>query len=112
MMENRSFDHFLGWVPGADGVQAGTRLQDSAGDMVESHDLAPNFQNCQLADPDHSYDGGRSEINDGEMAGFLTTQAAGDAVQVGNYTANSLHICNGRAAPWTICDSYSSGILT
>jgi phospholipase C len=22
MMENRSFDHFLGWVPGADGQQA------------------------------------------------------------------------------------------
>jgi len=22
-MENRSFDHFLGWVPGADGKQAG-----------------------------------------------------------------------------------------
>ena len=23
MMENRSFDHFLGWLPGADGKQAG-----------------------------------------------------------------------------------------
>ena len=23
MMENRSFDHFLGWLPGADGQQAG-----------------------------------------------------------------------------------------
>jgi len=23
MMENRSFDHFLGWAPGADGEQAG-----------------------------------------------------------------------------------------
>jgi phospholipase C len=22
MMENRSFDHFLGWLPGADGRQA------------------------------------------------------------------------------------------
>jgi len=22
-MENRSFDHFLGWLPGADGQQAG-----------------------------------------------------------------------------------------
>src|SRR3546814_2031656 len=50
MMENRSFDHFLGWVPGADGVQAGTRLQDSAGNMLESYDLAPNFQNCQLSE--------------------------------------------------------------
>ena len=23
MMENRSFDHYLGWLPGADGRQAG-----------------------------------------------------------------------------------------
>ena len=23
MMENRSFDHFLGWMPGADGKQGG-----------------------------------------------------------------------------------------
>ena len=23
MMENRSFDHYLGWLPGANGMQAG-----------------------------------------------------------------------------------------
>ena len=31
MMENRSFDHFLGWLPGADGMQAGLSFYDSAG---------------------------------------------------------------------------------
>ena len=30
-MENRSFDHFLGWVPGADGEQAGLTYRDAAG---------------------------------------------------------------------------------
>src|SRR2546426_9488187 len=53
MMENRSFDHFLGWVPGADGVQAGIQQKDANGVEHESFDLAPNFQNCDLADPDH-----------------------------------------------------------
>jgi len=28
MMENRSFDHFAGWVPGSDGHQAGQRFVD------------------------------------------------------------------------------------
>ena len=28
MMENRSFDHFLGWLPGADGKQAGLAFVD------------------------------------------------------------------------------------
>src|SRR5260370_6805325 len=28
MMENRSFDHFLGWLPGANGRQGGIRYPD------------------------------------------------------------------------------------
>src|SRR5690349_15893250 len=36
MMENRSFDHMMGWVPGADGVQAGVTLKDSAGTSFTS----------------------------------------------------------------------------
>src|SRR5439155_26956186 len=31
MMENRSFDHFLGWLPGADGRQAGLTYTDANG---------------------------------------------------------------------------------
>src|SRR5689334_509790 len=31
MMENRSFDHFLGWVPGANGRQAGLTYFDETG---------------------------------------------------------------------------------
>src|ERR1051325_5082494 len=65
MMENRSFDHFLGWVPGADGIQSGVTLLDVDGNRQTSYDLAGNYQNCHLADPDHTYAGGRTEINDG-----------------------------------------------
>ena len=28
MMENRSFDHFLGWLPSSNGMQAGLAYQD------------------------------------------------------------------------------------
>ena len=31
MMENRSFDHYLGWLPGADGRQAGLTYADKTG---------------------------------------------------------------------------------
>src|SRR5438552_16845008 len=31
MMENRSFDHYLGWLPGADGRQAGLTFTDKQG---------------------------------------------------------------------------------
>src|SRR5690348_8101888 len=31
MFENRSFDHLLGWLPGADGKQAGLQFADQTG---------------------------------------------------------------------------------
>ena len=111
MMENRSFDHFLGWVPGADGVQAGILQKDANGVEHESFDLAPNFQNCDLADPDHTYDGGRVEIDGGAMDGFLLPQPPGDKFPIGYYTADSLPFFKGCAENWTICDRYFSGIL-
>ena len=40
-MENRSFDHFLGWVPGADGQQAGLTFRDRAGQPQATAALAP-----------------------------------------------------------------------
>ena len=111
MMENRSFDHFLGWVPGADGVQAGVTLRDVAGNPQTSYDLAGNYQNCHLADPDHTYEGGRTEINAGKMDGFLLTQPAGDTFPIGYYTAGSLPFFKGCADNWTVCDRYFSGML-
>jgi phospholipase C len=111
MMENRSFDHYLGWVPGADGVQAGVRLKDSAGNSFNSYDLAPSYQNTVLADPDHSYAGGRTEINNGKMDGFLLPQPAGDTFPIGYYTAGSLPFFKGCVDNWTICDRYFCSIL-
>ena len=54
MMENRSFDHFLGWLPGADGQQRGLTYNDSAGVPHRTHRLSPDFQGCGHSDPDHS----------------------------------------------------------
>src|SRR5262249_58668533 len=41
MMENRSFDHLLGWVPGADGKQAGLTYIDKSGHQRSTSGLAP-----------------------------------------------------------------------
>ena len=65
----------------------------------------------QLADPDHSYAGGRTQINEGRMDGFLLTQPVGDTFPIGYYTAETLPFFKGCAEHWTICDRYFSGIL-
>src|ERR1700761_8294958 len=57
MMENRSFDHLLGWLPGAKGRHHGLRFADSRGPVHETYPLAPEWQGCSLSDPDHSWQG-------------------------------------------------------
>src|SRR3954463_2874023 len=65
MMENRSFDHLLGWLPGAKGRQAGLNFADKTGAPHPTLPLAPDFQGCGHPDPDHSYAGARVEYNNG-----------------------------------------------
>jgi len=111
MMENRSFDHFMGWVPGADGQQADLSFTDSEGGTLTTRDLAPEYQGCPWADPSHSYNSGRTHCNGDAMDGFLLTQPVGDPFPAGYYTADSLPFYAGCASNWTICDRYHSGIL-
>ena len=53
MMENRSFDHLLGWLPGANGAQAGLSYVDAKGASHATHHLT-EFVSCGLGDPNHS----------------------------------------------------------
>ena len=108
MMENRSFDHFLGWLSGADGRQAGLTYVDSAGVSHATYPLAPDYQGCSYADPDHSYAGGRVEYNGGACDGWLR---ANDIFSIGYYRQQDLAFL-GRAVPdWTSFDQYFCAIL-
>src|SRR5688572_18866386 len=85
MMENRSFDHMLGWLPGAAGQQAGLTYTDAAGMAHDTYPLAPDYQGCGHPDPDHSYEGGRVEFNDGACDGWLRA-GRNDEYSIGYYT--------------------------
>jgi phospholipase C len=110
MMENRSFDHLLGWLPGADGKQAGLSYVDGAGASHSTFPLAPDFQGCSYNDPDHSYDGSRVAWNNGACDGWLRA-GKNDAFSIGYYGQGDLPFL-GRAAPaFTTCDRYFAPIL-
>ena len=66
MMENRSFDHYFGWYPNADGKNAGLSYPDANGHQVATHHLTSDFQGCDFRDPDHSWDGGRYQYDNGQ----------------------------------------------
>jgi phospholipase C len=110
MMENRSFDHMLGWVPGANGVQAGRFFKDTAGNLHESFKLT-KFQNCQSADPNHEWTGGRTQRNGGAMDGFLLTAEVGDQFPIGFYSASDVPFFAHAVEHWTVLDGYHCSVL-
>ena len=108
-MENRSFDHLLGWLPGADGKQSGLAYLDAAGTSHSTHHLT-DFQECASADPNHSFEGGRTQYNNGACDGWLRTPG-NDLYSIGYYEAADESFL-GRAAPaWTVLDRYFAPIL-
>lgn len=110
MVENRSFDHLLGWLPGADGKQAGLTFIDRAGAAVPTMPLAPDFQGCGHPDPDHSYDGARVEYNNGACDGWLRA-GLNDSYAAGYYTQADLPFLGAAAPAWLACDRYFAAIL-
>jgi phospholipase C len=76
MMENRSFDHFLSWLPGADGHHNRTFKSAVDGNTYPNYPLAPDFQGCGYSDPDHSWEGWLVQHNHGKLDGFLQRPTA------------------------------------
>jgi phospholipase C len=108
MMENRSFDHLLGWLPEADGRQAGLAYPDTSGKLVQTYPLAPDFTGCGFQDPDHSYEGGRVEFDAGRCDGWLRVN---DVYSIGYYRRRDLAFFGQAAHDWTACDRYFAAIL-
>lgn len=126
MMENRSFDHFLGWLPGADGRHDLT-FPSTDGHVYPNYPLAPDFQGCGYSDPDHSWEGFLVQHNGGRMNGFLqrptapptnpgVTPAAANTFPVGYYTNLDRHhrqkavpdlpVIGALAQHYTVLDRY------
>jgi phospholipase C len=110
MMENRSFDHLLGWHPTADGMQAGLTYPDELGGEQPTFELAPDYQGCPHPDPDHSWEGGRVDVNDGQMNGFLLA-GMNDAYAIGYYGQPTRPFFNSLALEYTTFDRFFASIL-
>jgi phospholipase C len=109
-MENRSFDHFLGWLPNGDGKQAGLSYVDSAGASHATYSLSGDYTGCPHADPDHSYDGARVEYDHGLMDGFLRA-GSNDVYSIGYYGEQDIPFYAALARNYTTCDRYFAAIL-
>jgi phospholipase C len=109
-MENRSFDHLLGWLPGADGRQAGLTYTDAAGAAHPTFALAPDYRGCARADPNHSYEGGRVAFDGGACDGWLRVPG-NDTFAIGYYGPADLPFLARAARHWTACDRFFASIM-
>ena len=109
MMENRSFDHYLGWLPGADGRQAGLSYVDRSGHTLSTRPLAPDWQGCGHPDPDHSWDGGRRQLNGGRCDGFL--QTGNDVFAISYYREGELGFIQDAARAATVFDRFHCSLM-
>jgi phospholipase C len=109
-MENRSFDHFLGWLPNAVGQQSGLNYADSSGAMHATYALSGDYTGCPHNDPDHTYSGARITYDGGKMDGFLK-DTANDIFSIGYYQESDIPFYAALARNYTTCDHYFASIL-
>lgn len=110
MMENRSFDHYLGWMPNADGRQAGLQYTDKSGVVHATRRLAPDFQGCGHPDPDHSWDGGRTQLDGGRCDGFLRS-GSNDVFAISYYAEGDLGFIQDAAKAFTTFDRFHCSLM-
>jgi phospholipase C len=108
MMENRSFDHYFGSFPGADGKNAGLSYPGANGVLHPTHRLAPDFQGCGFEDPNHEWEGARLEYNHGKLDGFYK---ASDKFALGYYLGRDLPFIPKVAKAFTLYDRYFCSLL-
>lgn len=122
MMENRSFDHFLGWLPNANGI--GVAADGTIVNAARFESLRyptpqgrkfPIYQQqaldgCAFGDQDHSYAGGRTQYQHGKMNGFLLDSSNND-YSTSYYLAAQRPFMSELALNFTTCDAYHCSIL-
>jgi phospholipase C len=105
MMENRSFDHYLGWLPNADARNAGLSYEDKQGREQSTRNFAPDFQGCAHPDPDHGWDDCRIHINGGKMDGFLKSKD-NDEFAISYYGERDIPFIPSAARAFTTFDRF------
>ncbi len=90
MMENRSFDHYFGWLSDlADGIQQQTFRDAATGQDVQTQHaskLEAGWQGCGHPDPGHGWDSGRAQLKDG----FLAEDSGNDIFALSYYNEGEL----------------------
>jgi phospholipase C len=120
MMENRSFDHYFGWLPNADGVQNRSYPDPQNGNVLVPTRHASTlgeaeWQGCDHPDPDHSWSGGRAQLGSSltdtkkEPDGFL--EGGNDEFALCYYNEGDLGFIHPAGRAFTVLDRFHCSLM-
>ena len=107
MMENRSYDHYLWWLPGGDGRNDLTYIDDD-GSTVAVDDWGAagrnDFHGCDADDPHHGWGDSRHQLAEGFAAGNADYGLA-------YYQQSDIPALAGLASGFSAFDRYFCSVL-
>ena len=113
MMENRSFDHYFGWLHGhADGRQR-QRYPNPAGELVRTRHASTlgsggvQWKGCGHPDPGHGWESGRAQL----LGGFLAAGSENDEYALTYFNRGELALIHEAARQYTLYDRYFCSLL-
>lgn len=112
MMENRSFDHYFGWLDPevADASNQQTYV-DAAGKAWNTRPAATmgqaQWQGCGFNDPGHGWGSGRAQLN----GGFMAQGSGNDEFALTYYDEDQVQFLHAAAKAFTLYDKYFCSLL-
>ncbi len=113
MMENRSFDHYFGWLDGHADASQRQRYRNPAGELVRTRPASTlgtggvQFKGCGHPDPGHGWDSGRAQL----LGGFLAEGSGNDEFALTFYDRGELGFIHEAARKYTLYDRYFCSVL-
>ena len=109
MMENRSFDHYFGWLDGADATQSATYTNPEGERVSTRHasSLEAEWQGCGHPDPGHGWNSGRVQL----QKGFLAEGSGNDEFALSYYDEGELEYIHSAAKAYTVYDRFFCSLL-
>ena len=113
MMENRSFDHYFGWLSGdADATQRAS-YRNEQGQQVPTRHFSTlgtggtEYKGCGHPDPGHGWESGRSQL----LGGFLDKDSGNDEFALTYFNRNELGFIHAAAQNYTSFDRWFCSVL-
>jgi phospholipase C len=113
MMENRSFDHYFGWLSGeADAVQDQS-FPDPSGTQVATRHFSTlgsggmEYKGCGHPDPGHGWESGRAQLE----GGFLAPGSGNDEFALTYFDQGDLGFIHEAARHYTLYDRFFCSLL-